>query len=410
MPPEVGSPVVLFFPFDLLSHYSRCLQLATAIRECCDVRFACSPQYDRLVAEAGFATFRCERFDAERAMADSRRFEFSWLNAGDVERVVSSQIEVIRQHRPLAVLGDAEPTLKMAAEAAGVPFVALTNAYLTRHYAFLREVSTAHPAYRFRDKLPGAVFGWMTRLGEGAAMRAIHRPFRALRRRLGLTPRRGYLEEMEGDHTLLCDLPLLFPQRELPASFQFIGPLFHGDTAVDDEVAGFVDNGRPSLLVTMGSSGDFSRLAALNDARFAAYNVLVAGDRDGVLRGDHVLARPFLNSSGILPAIDLVVCHGGNGTLYQALAHGVPLLCSPCVFEQEWNVAAVERLGLGERLPPRPDPQQLLAAVTRWIESPAFAVFQQVRDQIDLEATRQAFAAFWRRAVMARAGETVTHG
>ena len=241
-------------------------------------------------------------------------------------------------------------------------------------------------------------------------MRAIHRPFRALRRRLGLTPRRGYLEEMEGDHTLLCDLPMLFPQRELPASFEFIGPLFHGDTAVDDEVKAFVDNGRPSLLVTMGSSGDFSRLAALNDERFAAYNILVAGDRDGVLRGDHVLARPFVNNSGILPAIDLVVCHGGNGTLYQALAHGVPVLCSPCVFEQEWNVAAVERLGLGERLPPRPDPQQLLAAVTRWIESPAFAVFQQVRDQIDLEATRQAFAAFWRRAVMARAGETVTHG
>ena len=410
MPPEVGSPVVLFFPFDLLSHYSRCLQLAAAIRDQCDVRFAGSRQHDALVARAGFTSFACERFDAERAMADSRRFEFSWLNAADVERVVSSQVEVIRQHRPLAVLGDAEPTLKMASEAAPVPFVALTNAYMTRHYARLREISAAHPAYRYRDKLPPAVFGWLTRIGERAAMRAIHRPFRALRRRLGLSSQGSYLAEMEGDHTLLCDLPVLFPQRELPASFQFIGPLFHGDTAVDEDVAAFVDNGRRSLLVTMGSSGDFTRLAALNDARFAAYNVLVAGGHGGVLRGDHVLARPFVNNSGILPAIDLVLCHGGNGTLYQALAHGVPLLCSPCLFEQEWNVAAVERLGLGERLPPRPDPEQLEVAVTRWTGSRERAALGRVQDQIDLEKTRRTFAAFWRRAVVARAGEAATHG
>ena len=33
MKPEFGKPVILIFPFDLMSHYLRCLQLAEAIKD-----------------------------------------------------------------------------------------------------------------------------------------------------------------------------------------------------------------------------------------------------------------------------------------------------------------------------------------------------------------------------------------
>ncbi len=44
---------------------------------------------------------------------------------------------------------------------------------------------------------------------------------------------------------------------------------------------------------------------------------------------------------------DLVVCHGGNGTIYQALSHGRPVIGIPTIPDQAYNMRMVERLKLG---------------------------------------------------------------
>jgi UDP:flavonoid glycosyltransferase YjiC (YdhE family) len=45
---------------------------------------------------------------------------------------------------------------------------------------------------------------------------------------------------------------------------------------------------------------------------------------------------------------DVVICHGGNGTINHALAHGVPVVLLPMFREQELNAEQVRGLGLGE--------------------------------------------------------------
>jgi len=45
-----------------------------------------------------------------------------------------------------------------------------------------------------------------------------------------------------------------------------------------------------------------------------------------------------------------VICHGGNGTIYQALAYGVPLLASTSIFEQEYNMERIREMKLGDYL------------------------------------------------------------
>jgi UDP:flavonoid glycosyltransferase YjiC (YdhE family) len=47
---------------------------------------------------------------------------------------------------------------------------------------------------------------------------------------------------------------------------------------------------------------------------------------------------------------DLVVCHGGNGTIYQALQHGKPVIGIPTVPDQQFNMRRVESLGIGKML------------------------------------------------------------
>ena len=44
---------------------------------------------------------------------------------------------------------------------------------------------------------------------------------------------------------------------------------------------------------------------------------------------------------------DAVVSHGGNGTVYQALSCGVPIIGFPTIFDQEINMRQVEALGIG---------------------------------------------------------------
>ena len=45
-----------------------------------------------------------------------------------------------------------------------------------------------------------------------------------------------------------------------------------------------------------------------------------------------------------------MICHGGNGTIYNALANKIPVLCLPSHPEQHWNVQRVLKLGYGQSL------------------------------------------------------------
>ena len=49
-----------------------------------------------------------------------------------------------------------------------------------------------------------------------------------------------------------------------------------------------------------------------------------------------------------MEACDAVVCHGGNGTIYQALLHGKPIIGIPTIPDQAYNMRRVEALGDGK--------------------------------------------------------------
>ena len=55
-----------------------------------------------------------------------------------------------------------------------------------------------------------------------------------------------------------------------------------------------------------------------------------------------------MNIDEAMKVTNLMICHGGNGTIYYGLRHGVYMLCITSHFEQEWNVHALERIGYGK--------------------------------------------------------------
>src|SRR5262249_1224713 len=65
---------------------------------------------------------------------------------------------------------------------------------------------------------------------------------------------------------------------------------------------------------------------------------------------DNIFVEQYAPGQALMRASDAVVSHGGNGTVYQALSCGVPVIGFPTIFDQEINMQRVVALGAGVRL------------------------------------------------------------
>jgi len=82
----------------------------------------------------------------------------------------------------------------------------------------------------------------------------------------------------------------------------------------------------------------------------------------------------WLSYSQAMAAADLVICHGGHGTVARALAAGVPALCCPAVGDMAENGARVAWSGAGLMLPWRlMTPATLRLSVRRLLGEPSYA-------------------------------------
>jgi UDP-N-acetylglucosamine:LPS N-acetylglucosamine transferase len=86
--------------------------------------------------------------------------------------------------------------------------------------------------------------------------------------------------------------------------------------------------------------------------------------------------------------VDILICHGGNGTVYQALSHGVPLLFFPGNFEQEWNIQRIIEMGLGARLEDGFDASKVRNIIDSWAGKRKGDLFCEVQQSIESFANK----------------------
>ena len=391
---KTSKPAILFFPFDLLSHYSRCIQLAESIQNNFEIYFCSSKKYNDLIFNTGFKVFDCESFDPQIVLEDSRKFKFSWLNYENIKRVFQSQVKIIQKYKPSAVFGDTAPTLKMAAELTNTKHVSLMNGYMSKYYALTRKISKDHMAAKLQNELPKNLFEKMINTGEQVAFHLIQRSFNKLRKENNLPKQKMYLDELEGDFNLICDDAEMFPQKNLPQNYKIIGPLYYESEDKEPEIEKFMQNGKSSILVNIGSSGDLKNFSFLNNDYFKDFNIIFAGEMGEKSNGKNVIHRNFINSGAILDNIDLVLCHGGNGIIYQSLAHGVPLICATSIFEQEWNAQRVQDLDLGASIDDIENEQKKIEIIKKRLSQKGTAKFEEIKSRIDVKRSIQNFRKF----------------
>ncbi|QMU76339.1 glycosyltransferase family 1 protein [Streptacidiphilus sp. PB12-B1b] len=100
---------------------------------------------------------------------------------------------------------------------------------------------------------------------------------------------------------------------------------------------------------------------------------------------DHVRIERFIPQDEILPRCDLVVSHGGSGSLAGALAHGLPSVLLPMGADQPHNARRCVALGTGRVLDPvTASPEDVREAVATVLADHAYRrAAGRLRDEIN---------------------------
>jgi UDP:flavonoid glycosyltransferase YjiC (YdhE family) len=358
---------ILFFPFELFSHYSRTLMLAQAVGDIHEVIFQDSLKYSGLLNQFNFPVFKCNHFDAEKILVHSKKFSFDWIEEEDLEALLLDQIRILKEYKPDIVIGDAVWTLKMAAEYCGIQYISLLNAYLSPKYKEIRCLPKNHIAQKYRNKLPGFFFNAMVKLGEAYAHRKYHSPFKKLRKKYNLKKVKLLPEELSGDLTLICDHPDLFPLNNYSNGHISLGPVFYRNNSKEELF--LPELNRKTILISMGSSGETEKIRIFNNPLFECYDFIVTGESHNHGFSSNFTFRNFINLDKVLPKVNLLICHGGNGTIYHGLKHHIPILAIPSHFEHEWNMQQIKKSGLGDSINSEDNPTVIKAKIELWMNS-----------------------------------------
>lgn len=197
---------------------------------------------------------------------------------------------------------------------------------------------------------------------------------------------------MKSDLTVVNDLPEFYRGLSIPSDYQITGPLYSqpepGEPAGEEIERIFrKDSGKTKIFCTMGSSGSRESLleavkavASLPEEQFCAVVLvpkavcpMAEASRIADGRANLYLTDRFVPAKHVSCMADLVVSHGGQGTVQTAMAGGAPIVGVAMQPEQQINLDHVVQSGAAVRIPAaRWNERNIRSAVLQVAGNPAF--------------------------------------
>jgi len=134
------------------------------------------------------------------------------------------------------------------------------------------------------------------------------------------------------------------------------------------------------VYVSLGSLGSadvelMNRLVAALAATPHRYVVSKGPQHELIELAANMTGAEFLPQPAILPHVDLVITHGGNNTVTEAIHFGKPMIVLPLFWDQYDNAQRVAECGLGVRLPTYEfEDAQLHEAIDRLLGPPSLVL------------------------------------
>lgn len=181
---------------------------------------------------------------------------------------------------------------------------------------------------------------------------------------------RNLFDMLKADLTIVNDLDEFYKEQKIPNNFKIVGPLYSPNEInadIDPLIKKVLQDSKSELKIfcTMGSSGTKKQLLEAIEAIVAVkdhkWNALIlappsicplaealdcAGNTEGIYITDKFVPAPLINSM-----VDIVVCHGGQGTVQTAIASGTPIVGVAMQPEQQINLDNIVLSGAGIRIP-----------------------------------------------------------
>lgn len=355
---------ILCLPYThTLSHISRPLAIAVELRgRGHEVVFAGDSPKDHFIRGQGFEVLPAYQVAPEILFNRIRKGELKFVHTDELHAMIDGDRELFRQVKPDLVLSDGRFSAPLSTGVDRIPHAAIVNVSSTEYRAL--------PYIPFFDRLPEQLVRRKTALWKGLDRLNLFMEmlvfdnaaavFKKLSKQFALSRAVTATNCLAGnDLTLLADIEEYFPTRNLPADYHYIGPLTWESPLPQPTWWPPKNNGNPLIYFTMGTTwmgGSFSALyQKIREQEITAIiatgGQVVSQESAGLKTVDgEIYIEDFVDGDLMMEACDLVVCHGGNGTIYQALRHGKPIIGMPTIPDQEFNMRRVTALGVGEKL------------------------------------------------------------
>ena len=289
-------------------------------------------------------------------------------------RAAHETVPLVRDFAPDVCVADVLTTAPgLAAEICGVPWATLVPHVFPA-------MDPGSPVYSIGARRPRTPAGrWLWTQAARPMARGLEQGRRELnesRRRLGLPPLPWVHNGLSRRLTLVGTLPELEYPRTWPDWARVVGPLLW-----EPPSAGVAPPPGPGPVVLVAPSTaqdpEHRMLRAALDG-LAREPVRVIATYNGRAPDPPVRVPPnavlvdWLSYARTMPACDVVVSHGGHGTLVRALTLGCTVVVCPAAGDMNENAARADWAGLGVRLPRRLlGPRALRLAVRRALTDPA---------------------------------------
>ncbi len=342
----VPRKIVITPASNVISHTGRCITLARELkRRGHEIVLAGSPGYLRnsqIVSENEFGYYELPDFDREEAMEALRTMKKAY-NRKIFQEHLNAELNMLSKLNPHLVIVDFRLTMYVSARVLRIPIVSLLNArWLPQYFMGKYEAPDSHPLplltkQIFGKRIANFLWPYLIKLIQRYKLS----PFPRICKRYQLEVRRYLPDILIGDYNLILDTKLWGPTKDLPQNFKQVGPIIWSPDLPLPAWVNELDESKPSIYITMGSTGDSHLFKALFESfRDTEFQVIVSTGGQIEVNPDalskNLYVEKYLPGEEIMKRVDMVICHGGNQTVYQAIKTGTPCLVIATHLDQEW--------------------------------------------------------------------------
>lgn len=334
-----------------LAHIGRPLELAfKAFQDGHQIFFACESEKLKIAhpEELPFATFPLRSINSQvffHRIHNEGKFPYTFE---ELQEYLNEDLRLINEIKPDLIVSDFRLTATIAGELTNRKVAQIANA----HWSPFSLCPFLPPPTAAIAKLGSFLF----KLIRPLAFKVFPAPFNRLRKSLHLKPIKDFrtIYTAAGDYTLYADLPQ--KNMSIPAHHKWLGPIIWQPKVANNKK--YITPSCKNIYITMGGSGNLESLfpifEALKDLK--TYYVIsgipkelkkVLLTRFSYLKNNSLITE-LLDPNTILPNSQITICHGGSGTVYQSLSHGVPVLCLPSHSDQQLVALYAKENGVGE--------------------------------------------------------------